>query len=228
MASTSATEREIPNGAVLDCTEANDVGMEGFEPFMVGGIIADANHRGELILPDGMASRVREGQRIVLQSHYVNTSPDSILVQDELQLDVVPEDDVDTWAAPFVHTEPDLDIPTGVSSLDVSCTFDADYTVLFMGGHMHEWGKSYRIVRETETEPEELYEIAEWDPYFRDAPEYADYQSDGGLQVTQGTTFVSTCEWDNDTEGTLGFPAEMCATFGMLYPAKAPIICTGD
>jgi hypothetical protein len=225
IASTSASEREFPDGTVIDCTEADASGMEDFEPFLVGGTLADANHRGLLVLPDGMASRIREGQRLILQSHYVNTSADTIVVQDELQLEMIAEDAVEVWTAPWVHTEVDLDIQPGVSSIDVTCTWEGDYTMLFLGGHMHEWGKQYAVTFDDGVDaPETIYAIDDWEPDMRDAPLYTEYEP-GELVVKEGDIFTTTCTWDNDTGGSLGFPQEMCATFGMAYPARAAIIC---
>lgn len=234
-ASSKATQREIPDGTVVDCTETNSIGMESFEPFLTGGVVASAETKGEFELPEGYATRVKADQRIVFQSHYVNTSPDPVVVQDHLQMHVVPEDDVETWAASFAFTEVDLDIPPGGEhTISFTCTWEDDYEVLFVGGHMHEWGKRYSVdatVTDTDqVDSPRIYEIPEWDPYMRDAPIYADFVKDLGqpLSVTAGDTFTTTCTWDNTEDEALGFPAEMCATFGMVYPAKAAVICEAD
>ena len=42
-----------------------------------------------------------------------------------------------------------------------------------------------------------------------------------------GDVFTTRCAWDNDTDRVLGFPEEMCLTFGMVYPATEPVVCEG-
>lgn len=233
-ASSRATSRELPDGTVVDCTDSASSGMESFEPFLTGGVVASAETRGEFNLPEGFAARVVQDQRIVLQSHYVNTSSEPIIVQDLIHMRVVPEDSVSDWAASFAFTEVDLDIPPGEHTVTFSCAWEDDYDVLFVGGHMHEWGTTY-AVDATLTDAEQIegtriYEIPVWDPYMRDAPVYADFQAELGkpLKVRAGDTFTTSCTWNNDQSENLGFPSEMCATFGMITPAKAAVICEAE
>lgn len=224
IAGTGATTREIPDGTVIDCTAADARGMESFEPLLVGGVIGNGNTPGLLELPDGVATEINEGQRLVFQSHYLNTSDTDIVVQDELQFETMDYDSVEHWSAPFVHTASSFSIPAGVHSIDVTCAWETDATVLFIGGHMHEWGKSYNVAHTQGETSTSIYSIADWDPYMRDAPTYEDFTA-APLQVSAGDSFTTTCEWDNDTGAALGFPSEMCATFGMLLDQKVPLIC---
>lgn len=226
IAGTTATEREFADGTTIDCTAADAPGMENFVPLLIGGVIGNGNTPGLLELPDGVATEITKGQRLVFQSHYLNTSAEDIVVQDELQLEAMPYDSVVEWAAPFVDTVSQFSIPTGIHSLEVRCTWDEDSRLLFVGGHMHEWGKSYSIDWEhaDESPTEQIYNIPVWDPYMRDAPIYTDY-TDAPLQVKAGDVFSTKCEWNNDTSEALGFPEEMCATFGMMLGRKVPFIC---
>jgi hypothetical protein len=224
IAGTSATEREIPDGTVIDCTEADSRGMESFEPLLVGGVIGNGNTPGLLELPDGVGAEIEQGQRLVFQSHYLNTGSEDILVQDELQFETMPIESVEHWTAPFVHTVSEFSLPTGIHSVDVKCTWDTDAKLLFVGGHMHEWGKSYKINHTHGDVTDTVYEVPVWDPYMRDAPPYEDFTAEP-YQVHAGESFTTTCEWDNDTGAALGFPKEMCATFGMVLDNKVPIIC---
>ena len=69
-----------------------------------------------------------------------------------------------------------------------------------------------------------IYEIAQWEPEYRDRPPVNEYE-DGEFTVQAGDTFTTSCTWDNTTEAPLGFPEEMCVTFGFAYESKLPLIC---
>lgn len=232
IASTTSTQREVADGTIVDCTETESAGMENFQPLIIGGVLDVANRVNTFELPEGMAARLKDGQRIILQSHYINTTPDPIVVQDELQLRTLAPEDVDTWAAPFVNTDSDMVIPPAQSpdetfSLEVECTWDKEYTVLYLGGHLHEYGHSFAIdhLPADAGDEERIYEIADWDPLYRDAPPFADFGGEDFV-VQPGDTFRTTCTWHNDSGGDLAFPSEMCVGFGMVYPAGAPVMCT--
>ncbi len=224
MAGTGLGERQVSDGETLDCTDEDSEGMASFEPLLIGGTIANGDVVGYVELPEGMGARLQTGQRLAFQSHYVNTGPDPIVVQDETQLEVILEPDVTTWAAPFVHTDSQIQIPKGEYDVDVTCTWEDEYTVLFVGGHLHEWGAAYSIDHTRGESVDRFYEIPDWLPEYRDAPPYIEYDN-GTFVVKPGDTFTTNCAWDNDTSDVLRFPQEMCATFGMVYPAKVPIIC---
>ena len=56
------------------------------------------------------------------------------------------------------------------------------------------------------------------------SPPINEYE-DGSFQVSAGDSFTTSCTWDNTTDEPLGFPEEMCVTFGFAYESKIPLIC---
>ncbi len=228
MTATNAEEDEYPDGTFLDCTDPDAMPMTSLEPLIVGGLnrISDPETNSyEVEMPEGMAARLAEGQRLIFQSHYVNTSPDPILVQDAINTGFVAEDEVETWTAAIVHTDIDIAIPAGqAETMTVDCTFEDDVYLYYMIGHMHEWGSSYQIEWTHEQGTETIYDIPTWDPLYRDLPPTNEYAV-GEFLVKAGDTFRSTCTWYNDEDHEIGFPQEMCATAMMAYPAKVPVVC---
>jgi hypothetical protein len=226
---TNADEDDYPDGTFLECTEPEDMPMTNLEPLIVGGTgnqDAPDGPEGSFVLPDGMAAELEGDTRIVLQSHYVNATADSILVQDAINLDLVEPESVETWAAPVVHLDLDFALPPGPSSLSFDCAFDQELDLLFLAGHMHEWGTAFStVLTRAGAEPEVLYDIPSWDPTFRDAAPTTAYEQ-GQMRLSEGDRFTTNCAWDNDTDGVLTFPQEMCVTFAMAYPLKSPIVCT--
>ena len=230
LTSTTANQDDYPDGTVLDCTDPESLPMTDLEPLIVGGDLgnADNNYEGNFTLPSGLAARLKEGTRYVLQSHYVNVTADAIRVQDAIYTQVVPEAQVETWTAPFVHVLTEHPLPANQSTaLSFTCDWDQDVHLLFVGGHMHEWGTSFATDFNSEAGTERIYEVEEWDPDYRDKPPYLQFEL-GEFAVTAGDSFTTHCEWFNDTDTELEFPEEMCVTFGMVYPSKLPLVCSPD
>jgi hypothetical protein len=228
---TNADPDEYPDGSVVACTKTSDLPMTDMDPLMVGGVLGNEEngHQGSLELPEGYAARMASGTRLLLQSHYVNTGADPILVQDAVNFALIPEEEVETWAAAFVHLETEHPIPAQSDwSLSFTCPWEEEELhILFLGGHMHEWGRSFRTDMTRDGQTETIYEVAEWDPVYRDAPPYLYYEP-GAFPVRAGDSFTTSCSWTNDTDEVIDFPGEMCVTFGMLYPYKVPIVCDPD
>ncbi|MCO4772672.1 MAG: hypothetical protein KDA24_21755 [Deltaproteobacteria bacterium] len=228
---TNATERDFPDGTSWDCTTLESLDMTSLDPIIIGGVITDDTDgiAGSFSLPDGMAAPLKDGQRIILQSHYVNTRPEPVLVKDQNQFEVVPEAEVTTWSAPLIATVTDFSIPANTESytLEFDCNYDDEYELLFIGGHLHEWGKSFRTSVTRNGVTETVYEVEEWEPVMRDAPLYNNYER-GEFVLAPEDTLTTECTWTNNEDEALEFPAEMCVTFAMAYPARVPIICDAD
>lgn len=216
-------EDDYPDGSSWDCTATEDLRMENLEPILFTQRREGADF--DMELPENMAVKLREGSRILMQSHYLNTSENPILVNDQINLVVLPEAEVETWAAPWAHTKTNLSIPPGEYSQEITCTFEQDTYLLNTSGHMHEWGVNFTLdMHKLDGSTERIYEIPEWDIQYRDVPPQ-DFYEPGAMLVRAGESFTSTCTWFNDTDSNLDFPHEMCAAAGMAYPTVVPIIC---
>lgn len=220
---------EHADGDVVECTGEDALQVATLVPLLVGGTGATygpEGPEGELVLPQGMAVELEQGQRIIVQSHYLNSTDAPILVNDAINLELVDPSEVATWTAPFVHSATALSIGEGPQALEFDCAWQGDVDLLFLAGHMHESGTSFEtaLTRADTGQTESLYRVADWDPAYREAPPVNEYAK-GGMRVHAGDAFTTRCAWDNDSGGVLGFPEEMCLTFGMAYPARQPIVC---
>lgn len=226
---TSTPHHELADGEQWDCTETEQLAMTSMEPIIIGGGISYDEYGvvNEFVLPEGMAAPLESGTRIILQSHYVNVRDTPILVRDAAYLALRPEAEIATWTAPFVNTVTDFTIPANSDehSLSFDCGWEETFELLFIGGHLHEWGVSF-LTEHTDVngDTETIYEVQEWEPVLRDAPLYTQF-APGEFVVTPNDTFTTTCTWFNDQDHDLEFPQEMCVTFGMAYPSRIPIIC---
>jgi hypothetical protein len=214
-----------PDGAVFDC--GDPATMNGWLPLFI--VHADHAENGATIatadLPDGMAIALDAGTRLVIQTHYLNTSPSPILARDAVNFEILPEDDVVTWAAPWGHGITDMPLPPGEATTHTfSCTWPQDVHLLYVFGHMHEHGTAFSLDHISSGGTERLYDVPEWDPLYRDTPPLLTWDLPG-YPVATGDTFVTSCSWFNDTDAALDYPHEMCAAAGIAYPTRIPLYC---
>lgn len=219
----SSSEIDIPDGTGFDCTETDDLPMDSLEP-----IILPTGGNQEVVgidMPEGTATKLRSGQRYVLQSHYVNTGEQQILVNDVSVSATIPVDEVEIWAAPVVMNHQQFELPPGEeTTISFDCLFTPQYNFLYLAGHMHEWGKHITLERVVDDVVVETLYDTEWDPSYRDLPPLVDYGA--GYALPENTTLRTTCTWLNDTDETLTFPGEMCDHVAMAWPALTSDICS--
>lgn len=222
---TIAEAGKYPDGEFIDCSGSNTSTMLEMIPLtMPTQAIEDGI--SQMILPDGMGIRLRTGDRWVIQSHYVNPTASPVLVRDVVNLEAAHIEDIDTFASAFAHVDFDFAVPPGeLASAEIDCAWESDIDILAMAGHMHEWGRAYSVdLVPTDGATERIYEVTDWDPAYRDAPPIYSY-AEGEMSLLAGDRFRTTCTWENDTDETLSFPAEMCTLSGIVYPAEEPILC---
>lgn len=221
---TSADPVEYPDGAVIDCSSEDQLDMDDLSPLFIPA--SGEGELGHMDLPDGMAIKFKTGARWILQSHYINPTDTAFLTSDAVNVGFVAADDVETWVAPFVNNVMAVDLPAGEeTTTSMECEFDKEVSVLFLLGHMHEWGSYFRLdwMHADGTE-EMIYEVPEWRVDYRDDPPVTTYDLDA-FTIQPGDRFRTTCTWDNDSDEDLGFPGEMCTATGLVYPQTVPLMC---
>ncbi len=207
------TSADHPDGEIYDCTE-----MKDFQP------IAFPIDNG--MLQPGFGTFLKGGQRLVVQSHYVNTGSQSLLVRDLVRLKTTPVASVTTWTSIFVNNQSNFTVPPhGPATVTFECPVQEDMDLLVLGGHMHEWGTSYKVeIGPTEASMTQAYAVDQWKTEFRDSPPTNLYFG-SPMHLAQGTIVRTTCSWMNTEDAALTFPKEMCATFGYVAGPKDPIVC---
>jgi len=219
---TNADEDDVPDGTIVDCSEGNEMVQQ--EPFVLPTEAISAG-TAALTLPEGMANKFKGGERLMIQSHHINYTGEAILLNDQVELDTIPIEEVDTFAAPLIHTSTDLAIEPGESTKVVTCTFEEDFNFLYVFGHLHEYGTAIKIEHnKVDGTTETLYDLPIWDVEYRDNPPITNYDVDEKL-VKAGESFTTTCSWNNTSSDVLGFPEEMCVASAMVYPATVAMVC---
>lgn len=224
---TNASYDLYADGELVDCTEGDALPMSEMDPLFFGAPTPEQAESGRYTntLPAGMGARLKTGTRLVIESHYVNTSTDDILVQDAVNLGLIPEADVETWAAPVLFLDSGFRLEPGVSTtVAFDCEIQDALSMLYLGPHMHEWGTAFSLTYTSDGQTTTLFDLPTWDPAWRDLPP-VEFFDPGEFTAKPGDVFRTSCTWFNTTDLPMELPQEMCVTFGMGYPAKVAVTC---
>jgi hypothetical protein len=214
-------ERERP----VDTHECTDDDMVNAR-YIAGAGGGDAGGTRDPI-PEGVAYRIDAGRQLMIQTHWINTTPDPIDGQAAFNLDVQPpSDDVElanlfTWLSTEIAVEPGQ--PAAVHS---DCVIERDMSFYQIGGHAHERGTRVALTYTPAGQTAASIYDEEWTPYYTFDPPRLNYTREEAVQVHAGDTLSIDCEYFNDTGETLTFPLEMCVGFAFYVPAEEQINCS--
>jgi hypothetical protein len=178
-----------------------------------------------LSLPEGMALRIKPGQQLVIQSHYINTSPEDRTVMDAVDLHLASADTSPEIADAFAVLADDIAIPPfAVEHESVkNCVIDREMDIHLLLGHTHDFGVLFQMEHVPQEGPTELLYWATDGALLRDDPDVTIYEEP--LHLVPGDVLRVTCRWTNTTPEPLGWPAEMCVGFMYYTPAEGFLIC---
>ncbi len=224
--------KEVPqddphqDGELIDCPQPEG-SMAPYAPLFEGvGITADEVDENWLRMPEGIAVQLRGGQRWVMDMHFLNTTDQTVRVNDVVNLGFVEWDEVEHWASSFQLDAGDFVVTAGTTSVqEFACTWETDVTLLSLLGHMHLNGHRYSITwQHGDGSQESVYEVYPWLPEYRDYPVMYNF-ADGDVVMRAGDSFITRCEWNNTTSEDMQFPTEMCTSVGVVYPSEEPLFC---
>lgn len=208
-------KKPLPPGSVEDCSKSEDMTKY------------DLLTMPDFELESGQAFFLKKGTPMVMQSHYLNTGKDPIRVRDVLRFRRVDSATVKTWGSAFGSGLLKFEIHPGQDlTKSYNCTVPRDYKLVMVGGHMHEWGKTFVLSYATTPADtmKEMYRVDNWVPEFRDLPPTMIMRSKP-MDLPKGMVLKADCTWHNDTKEMIMFPHEMCTTFGVLLGDKEPWGC---
>lgn len=172
-----------------------------------------------IAMPPGKALRVPAGKRIFIQSHYVNLEADERLVQDVLNLELTPADEVDQILGSFANVDLTFELPPGEETTRVlECSPPHEIKVPWLLPHMHEWGSHFKLEVEFAGGTTEVIYDGGWDAALRD--DFPILDQEPHLTIGPDDIIRTTCTWQNTEQETMLFPKEMCASFMVYYPSE--------
>lgn len=211
-----------PDGSLIDCSEGASV-ME-LPPLLTATVTA-GDYSSTMDLDPGIAVKLETGQRWVIQSHYVNTSDDTLLARDVVNIGTEPVEDVNFWVGSWTFNNSVFEIgPQDTLELRFTCDWPQDAEILAIMGHMHDHGTAIQVKHLHDDSADLIYEQLQWDPAWQSDPAFTIFER-GELPVSAGDPFELTCSFHNTTDTAVQFPTEMCVAAGLAGPLEAPIEC---
>jgi hypothetical protein len=179
-----------------------------------------------LALPEGYAVKLESGTRWVIDTHFINPTDEIVLVNDTMNFGLIPPDQVTDWIA-AMEFRGSVDIPPQTEfTRSFDCTWDQDYEILSLFGHMHHLGKRFTTDWTHDGEIERIYEVADWLSEYRENPRnIVEHYAPGEFNVSAGDVFTVNCTWDNPSASSVAFPEEMCSLHGAFTSSQAPLTC---
>jgi len=191
-------------------------------------LAAGGSETGSYQVQEGIAFRLRAGQQLMIQSHFINTGDQDTTGRSWFRVETAPPDSSRQPADLFTVVTTEIEVPAhSAGRASAECPIPSDLTLIALGGHAHEWGRRVSIGRTPAaagTSPEMLYD-QEWNRDRVFDPVINQYAADQPLRLAPGDRLRVDCEYENDTEEALAFPAEMCVAFAFYFPADREIDC---
>lgn len=204
---------QIPN--THDCADDEMVFLS-----LIGGTGGDAALSPEQKLPDGLVRRVSEGQQLVIQTHWINTSDEPYDGQAVFNVRYEPQsaDKTPTDFMALMNTEFEI-TPGGMTHAEVECTFKESLNIWQLAGHQHSMGKHIKI-----TYNDKVMIDDDWKNEWSFNPKFLDFTS-GPMKTQVGDKMKIECDWTNTGHEAVRFPHEMCGAVAQYYPSNGQLIC---
>ncbi|WP_437974163.1 hypothetical protein WMF11_37210 [Sorangium sp. So ce295] len=212
---------ETRRGVALDASQVHDCNDGPQADWDATGVVAgsqspDGNSfLGEL--PEGVALKVAPGTVLLMNTHYVNASPEAIETDARINLYTIADDEVKVEAGMLFHYNPFISVPAhGKSTARMRCVTENDISVVRIQSHMHRRGVGYVAHKVgLDGTMRELYAHDRWEGV--PSEEFSPF-----LEVKAGESLDYRCEFNNveDRNIAQGLTSrdEMCMLIGPYFP----------
>jgi hypothetical protein len=208
---------------VHDCEPADEQ-LSGDAAYIFGSSTPERTFQ----LPPGVAFLLAPNQRLILEQHVLNYTPETMQGGVEVTLEFAdPGSVIEHHADILWFGNWGFYLPPGQETSDtLHCTVPYDVAVFGVMSHFHSLGTHFSVSQWTSTGSTLFYEDDDWAH-----PKYQEFPSPIALQAGEGLEW--TCTWFNSTK-SLVVPGktskdEMCITFAAYYPTSSksgsPIQC---
>ena len=182
-----------------------------------GGYLGGVSPAGGVAaLPEGVAFRLKKGQGIMLNVHYINTGETPIDGNTYMDLKLADADPSRLIAAMFLNLNLGFMLPPQAQTdSNQDCVAQSDVNIIMMSNHMHEYGihGSTQVTRADGT-VEMLRDDPTWTSDMVNNPTFARWTVDDPFVLHSGDTIRTSCSWNNTTTDMITFPREMCISAG--------------
>jgi hypothetical protein len=205
-----ATTADVPLGTTRPCQEA-DLMSGAF----LGGIGGEAGT--DIGLPDGVAFRLAKGNGILLNTHFLNVSTETVTGDTVLDILFSEVDENRKVANMFVNITFNFQIGARAQAQALAeRTMTEDMDFIMFTNHMHDYGARAitELTRAADGSVMQVHEDPSWNYEMQFNANYSRWEVAQPLRMNKGDVLRTSCEWQNPTDAALAFPREMCVGVG--------------
>lgn len=194
------------------CTEDDMVNSR----FIAGG---GSESVFSLAIPDGLAFRIPAGTQLMMQTHWINATSQTVDGQAVAYITAKPTDPSRQVLDLFNIVNTNFTIPAGkTTTSSTTCTIKQDLQIFSITGHEHEFG-SHVTIQQIDGAQTSMLWNHDWQPEYQSAPPFQIYSVATPLLLKAGQQVQVTCTWNNPGATDLAFPREMCVSTSFYFPA---------
>jgi hypothetical protein len=187
-----------------------------------------ANAPNVIDLPSGVALKVAGGTILVMNTHYLNATPNKVDTDARVNLYTIPQSEMKTEAGIIFFYDPIIRVASmEPGQARMACPVNREYTVYNLQTHMHKRGLGglANLTDHDGNVIQELYTSPSW--------ENVPVKTYDSLKIEAGQYLDYRCNYQNDEDHTilqgLTTKDEMCMLIGAYSPVNAPFgYCSPD
>lgn len=210
----AATLIQEPVGTTKLCSEIDQSSMK-----LLGGVGGEGSASA---FPEGAVLRLRKGESLLMNAHYLNTS--SKKVTGRAMLDVkFEEPSPDHVVASFftIVTVKFAIEPQSQATAETSCVLPRDVKLIDFANHMHDFGSKVHTEEiRAGGGTVDLLRNDSWLYEWQFNPVRERWTVDEPHVLKAGDTIRTQCTWSNTSTDMLTFPREMCVGAGFMLGDK--------
>jgi hypothetical protein len=201
-------------GTTRPCTDQDQVDQK-----FLGGVGGEGASDA---FPEGAAIRLKKGQSLVMNVHYLNTSDEPVTGHSRLDVKFAPPSQDLPQASFFTNAAFEYALsPHSKATAEATCVLQHDLKLLDFANHMHDLGvKIATTLTHADGTVEDMQRDETWAYEWQFNPPRQKWPVDAPRILKAGDTLHTTCEWNNTTSETVTFPREMCLSFGFILSDK--------
>jgi hypothetical protein len=175
---------------------------------------------GQLLVPDGLAFRIPAGTQLMMQTHWINATRNTVDGEAVAYLTTVPSSPKNQVLDLFNVVLTDFTMNPGEKlTKSTTCTLPRDLQLYTLTGHEHALGSHVDIdLLDGANAPKSLWSH-DWQPSFTSDSPYNIYPVQQPLLLKSGQQVRVTCTWINSKTDPVTFPSEMCVGSGFYFPS---------
>jgi hypothetical protein len=202
-------------GTTRPCTEEDNADAK-----LLGGVGGEGSASG---FPTGAVVRIRKGQSLMMNSHYINTTTARTTGRAFLDVKYTKPSPDSIVASFFVNGSVQFALsPHSEGASEGKCVLEHDIKLIDFTNHMHERGAkvSTTITHAADGKTEDLQRDDAWQYEWQFNPPRRLFSVKEPHVLKAGDTLTTSCAWNNTSAEMITFPREMCFGVGFMVADK--------